>query len=364
MGLLDKIKKLTKGNSPIQAFPLAISEKLKDNPYANKFSNESIETSVYLLYSDFSDSFKWIKDAKKPDVYFKNYIKSIQILTELITYTKHYKFKPPTPMEQLTILQKNYSEYTNKFIARYWNVQQNAIKKLKTDKGKQSRTNEFFDIMLNDFGEYLTSENITYINSLKSGTCSDTITNKSPVNCNGININSVDDIKRIPKNKTSLMRPLQKAATDFKRNGDMLLAVECLKKSNEISDNASKGGDKLLEKEYLRVIKYLKYANMDEELKIEESRIKSVHPEFYDKRISNLPRIFDTIKKAKEFGEDTVLISTNNHCELCSPYNNKIFSISGKNKKYPPLPKEFSENGGFCPECIVGICVNFDSINS
>lgn len=139
-------------------------------------------------------------------------------------------------------------------------------------------------------------------------------------------------------------------------------AIACLRKSNALSDYEQR--PLLTSKEYLRLIKYIEYTG-DSTLAQEELRkIYSRHPEFLDKRISNLSNIKTALKHNKELKNDLVLVTTNNHCPICSKYNLKVFSISGKTKKYSKLPHEISSDGGFCPNCYLGLNPYFEGINT
>ena len=155
---------------------------------------------------------------------------------------------------------------------------------------------------------------------------------------------------------------LQRKATEHKKAGRMDCAIACLRKSNALSDYEQR--PLLTPKEYLRLIKYIEYTG-DSALAQEELRkIYSRHPEFLDKRISNLPNIKTALKHNKELKNDLVLVTTNNHCPICSKYNLKLFSISGKTKKYSKLPHEISSDGGFCPNCYLGLNPYFEGINT
>lgn len=155
---------------------------------------------------------------------------------------------------------------------------------------------------------------------------------------------------------------LQRKATEHKKNGRMDLAIACLRKSNELSDYESR--PLLLEKEYLRLVKYiLQTGNIDLAEK-EEEKIYKRHPEFKDRRISNLLRIKETIKKNKELKNDLVIIRTKPSCPICGKYDKKIYSISGKNKNYPKLPSEIVQSGGFCPTCYLGVNSYFEGIST
>lgn len=57
-----------------------------------------------------------------------------------------------------------------------------------------------------------------------------------------------------------------------------------------------------------------------------------------------------TINECKEFGIDLVQISTHYPtCEICAPLQGKVFSISGKDKRYPKLTDEYRPP--FHPNC-------------
>ena len=88
---------------------------------------------------------------------------------------------------------------------------------------------------------------------------------------------------------------LQRRATEHKRNGQMDLAIACLRKSNALSDYEKH--PPLLEKDYLRLVKYILQTGNIALAEEEEEKIYQQHPEFKDRRTSNLARIKETIKK-------------------------------------------------------------------
>lgn len=154
---------------------------------------------------------------------------------------------------------------------------------------------------------------------------------------------------------------LQRKATEHKKNNRMDLAIACLKKSNELMPFSNFNYS---EKDYLRLVKYLKLNNQTELANQEERKIYMEHPEFRDKRISNSIRVRENLIKQREWNNDLVLITTNNTCCICKKYNNKIYSLSGKNKQYEKIPSEIVNSGGFCPKCYLGIHSYFKGINS
>ncbi len=162
--------------------------------------------------------------------------------------------------------------------------------------------------------------------------------------------------------KDSIYYVLQRKATEHKKAGRMDCAIACLRKSNELSDYAQP--PLLTQKEYLRLIKYIELTGDHELAEQELEKLKKRHPEFWDKRISNLVGIQQALKKNKKWKNDFVLIMTSNTCPICRKYNRKVYSISGKSKKYPKLPSVISREGGACPNCSVSVNTYFDGTNT
>ena len=366
MGLFDifRSKKITPPNTTPQIvynLPIGISRALTStNPYLAKYRNNRKEEAVYLLYCDYSAPSHWIKDTTKADVFFNNYITAIQIL-EAIIDRDYYNTEPK---EQLHKLKLEYTQNVNFFVTRFWNSTLEAVKKLKTEKGKQNKAQKFFDTLLVENAEYLTAENIAFINTFRNKSINEAPqVIKQPVECGNYNVSTIESINRIPYNSFDAIRPLQKAATAHKRNGDIELAIACLRKSNELSDQLQ-GPGKLMQKEYLRVLSYLALLEQPELVKVEEDRIKQLHPEFWDKRISAKRKVQEGIATCNKFDNDLIEIFTNSHCPICNKYNHQIYSISGTHKVYPKLPNEVLNQTHECKECIWGVSSFYEGVNS
>ncbi len=153
---------------------------------------------------------------------------------------------------------------------------------------------------------------------------------------------------------------LQRKATEHKKNGRMDLAIACLRKSNELMPYSNFS---YTQKDYMRLINYLKKEGRLEEATSEEENIKRTHPELWDKRLLNKTNISTTLNKAKSYGEDLVTLYTHPSCPICGKYNGKILSISGKSRRYNKIPIEFINDGGFCKDCLVSIGIKFKGIN-
>ena len=69
----------------------------------------------------------------------------------------------------------------------------------------------------------------------------------------------------------------------------MNLAIACLRKSNELSYHEDP--PLLMESDYLRLVKYLRFVEVDEGAMRAEKAKYARYPEFADRRLSNLPKI-------------------------------------------------------------------------
>lgn len=146
---------------------------------------------------------------------------------------------------------------------------------------------------------------------------------------------------------------LQRKATVHKKAGRMDCAIACLKKSNELSDYEER--PLLLEKEYLRLVKYIELTGDLDWAEREKQNIYARHPEFLDKRFSNIKRVKQALETSKRQGNDYVVVSTRKSCPICGKYDSEVYSISGKSEKYLKLPIEITRDGGFCPKCYLNL---------
>ena len=138
---------------------------------------------------------------------------------------------------------------------------------------------------------------------------------------------------------------LQRKATEHKKNGRMDLAIACLRKANEIFPHSNFAWS---EKDYMRLVEYLKADRQFDEARKEEQKIKELFAKFdkeweeYDAKIN------------REVYGNTDIVSTNETyfvCDECAKYTKRYFSISGNSKKYPKLPEYLlhkSEEHKYC----------------
>ena len=76
-------------------------------------------------------------------------------------------------------------------------------------------------------------------------------------------------------------------------------------------------------------------------------------PEYYAKMVARTKireaQTAGTINASLEYGVDFVKVSSHSHdTDICTPFQGKIYSISGKSSKYPPL----GETPPFHPNCL------------
>lgn len=80
---------------------------------------------------------------------------------------------------------------------------------------------------------------------------------------------------------------------------------------------------------------------------------------FVVKKIIKIKNVFKQCSKTsntslKDILLNCELVQASDHnatCEICSIYQNRVYSVNGKDKRFPKLPKEFIEYGGFHPGC-------------
>lgn len=179
-------------------------------------------------------------------------------------------------------------------------------------------------------------------------------------------LNSIEGIEHIPTNDHSVhingtpaYYALQREATRHKDNGNINLAIACLRKSNDISDTYER--PPLLEKDYLRLVKYIRLTGNDYLASLEEKNIYLRHPEFLDRRITSTKNIKKEIKHAKDVNHDLVIFHSVKNCPDCSIYNRKIYSISGRDPYYPQIPFSLI-NEGVCKRHFVECTLYFPEL--
>ncbi len=138
-------------------------------------------------------------------------------------------------------------------------------------------------------------------------------------------------IKGIASPVNNIEYILQRKATEHKRNGRMDLAIACLCKSNEIFPHSNFLWGK---KDYMRLVEFLKEAGRFEDARNEQTKIDKL----FQKDLTTI--VFEkTLLDCKSIDTDLVQ-STDNSCVCseCAKYTRRIFSISGKDKRFQIVP--------------------------
>lgn len=136
---------------------------------------------------------------------------------------------------------------------------------------------------------------------------------------------------------------LSKTATQYKKDGNMELAIECLRKANELYATSDMMYD---EKTYMRLVRYLQAAGRFDEARAEEKKIKERFEPEQDQEKRRKEFLAKAQAEANEAGTDLVEASwVGVCCETCGKYRGRVFSVTGKNKEYPKLPDDF------CGDC-------------
>lgn len=133
---------------------------------------------------------------------------------------------------------------------------------------------------------------------------------------------------------------LRLKATEYKKS-NIDLSIACLRKANEISPFS---GVAYSEKDYMRVVEYLKDAGRFEEARQEETFIRNAYlSDFTPNNEKSFSECYD--KESPFFGSDLIESTADTFvCAECAKYTKRIFSEYGKNPNYPILPEYFKKN--------------------
>lgn len=146
---------------------------------------------------------------------------------------------------------------------------------------------------------------------------------------------------------------LSKQASAYQKD-HLELAIECLRKANELRPDC---GMAYTEDSYLRLVRYLCKAERFEEADRELQKIRAM---FHG---ANAPCSHEALSRAalersfataRELGTDLVEVSwIDACCEVCGKYRGRIFSISGRDRRFPKFPADFCLDCGLCAYPII-----------
>lgn len=126
---------------------------------------------------------------------------------------------------------------------------------------------------------------------------------------------------------------LQRKATEYMKLGESELALACLRKSNEIFPHSNFMWS---QNDYLRLVEYLKKIRRFEEAREEQKKIDQM---FIEDDQSGL-FLELAIRDAKSAGSDLIITGENDClCSECALFTRRIYSISGRDRRFPKIPE-------------------------
>lgn len=166
-------------------------------------------------------------------------------------------------------------------------------------------------------------------------------------------LTSVEGIRAIPLSAVSKSMEfsteqieyiLQRKATQYKAEGNLDLAIECLKKANELMPLSH---TIYPAKEYYRLVEYLKLARRFDEAREEKAKL--------DRQFNGNGLPVSLLQKVQErntpppSGPDLVEVGfVGCCCSECAKYRDRVYSYYGKDPRFPRFPQFLMDNPGHC----------------
>ena len=138
---------------------------------------------------------------------------------------------------------------------------------------------------------------------------------------------------------------LLKKAGQFEKGNNADMAIACYRKANQLMQHCSTAYSKDY---FMRLPNYLRKLRRFDDARSEEAKIDSLFPN--DSNILNEQKM--RIERNQQIaavcrdGSDLVEVSSHSACcEVCGRYRGRIFSLFGKDKRFPAFPSDF------CTKC-------------
>ncbi|WP_405347163.1 phage minor capsid protein [Ruminococcus sp.] len=108
-----------------------------------------------------------------------------------------------------------------------------------------------------------------------------------------------------------------------------------------------------LSKDYERMLSQLERLEEYRYASILREGISKSNPSLLDGNIRVKNQFDSTLKLAKQLGTDLVVMPyLASACEECAKYQGRVYSITGKDKRFPKLPRVINETGCVHPGCV------------
>lgn len=138
-------------------------------------------------------------------------------------------------------------------------------------------------------------------------------------------------------------------AGQYKAAGQVELALACYRKANELMPMCAVSS--YPKERYMRLPRYLRKLRRFDEARAEEAKIEKLFS--LGSSLSDADEVRYRESKAAELrwaereGSDLVEVSwISGCCETCGKYRGRIFSMKGRDKRFPRFPHDFCENCG------------------
>lgn len=165
---------------------------------------------------------------------------------------------------------------------------------------------------------------------------------------------SREQLRFAGRDDTAVDRCLRQKSAEYEKAGKTDLAILCLKKSNEIRFSSRRG---YRIEDYYSLVGLLARCGRIEEAQAEKNRIDHY---FGDNEIDSAADYADAVvKNIQDYAKslDTDLVIMNPHgvsCPQCAKYQGRVFSLSGRDRRFPKIPAEFYTYGGIHKGCVHG----------
>lgn len=147
---------------------------------------------------------------------------------------------------------------------------------------------------------------------------------------------------------------LRLKAFEYEKQGNIELAILCLKKSNDIRMIARKGYRR---NDYYSLVRMLARSGQISEAEAEKQRIDNLfseNPGWDNDSLLLMPQhmVKHVIDSANALHTDLVIMNAHeNACSECAKYQGRVFSLYGEDNRFPKIPESFWKYGVIHPGC-------------
>lgn len=366
-------------------------------------NNQELQAEIASKYRSLQLLAQKMDEATTIVSFMKYYSESVSIMKFISDYGRSFKFGGASINERLSTMKSWRSISLKRIFPISYEKENERISKLKTERGKQNAWNKFYDIAFDTadpvFCEYVENFrngeaeaipdsvdiHISYQELVRFAVATyrngylinvvpmdprETIDDSRDIahdanyiisDGKSIDLNNPDSIKslKVPNYALPDSHPyavlniayiLKKRAI---RCTDYSVAVVLIPKVCELmrgTEQAAQHGISWSYRDYRRLAEQLYAVGAIELADVfsTENNCDRI-PGMVAARVDSFQR---TLRLCKETDSDLVLMGSHGAtCSECSKYEGRVFSISGKSKRYPKLPEQVFQYGGIHPGC-------------